>query len=154
MEPDWVAGISIGAINAALIAGNSPERRLARLREFWERVSLALPAPLYDIEGIFRAPLNEASALHALLFGVPGFFTPRVPPPQLQRNYPIHRLFLTRERLLHHGIREPMACTDRVAVVPIHEHERSITRPHDEGITAAIGEEIGFQLGDFLGIER
>jgi NTE family protein len=84
MEPDWVAGISIGAINAALIAGNSPERRLARLREFWERVSSALPAPLYDIEGIFRAPLNEASALHALLFGVPGFFTPRVPPPQLQ----------------------------------------------------------------------
>ena len=37
--PDWVAGISIGAINAALIAGNPPERRVARLREFWERVS-------------------------------------------------------------------------------------------------------------------
>ena len=38
--PDWVAGISIGAINAALIAGNPPERRVARLREFWDRVSL------------------------------------------------------------------------------------------------------------------
>src|SRR5580765_6896923 len=37
--PDWVAGISIGAINAALIAGNPPERRVERLREFWEGVS-------------------------------------------------------------------------------------------------------------------
>jgi NTE family protein len=34
-QPDWVAGISIGAINAALIAGNPPERRLERLTEFW-----------------------------------------------------------------------------------------------------------------------
>src|SRR5262250_1460955 len=37
--PNWVAGISIGAINAALIAGNAPEKRIARLREFWEAVS-------------------------------------------------------------------------------------------------------------------
>jgi NTE family protein len=39
LHPDWVAGISIGAINAALIAGNPPERRIERLREFWEAVS-------------------------------------------------------------------------------------------------------------------
>src|SRR2546426_7176656 len=39
LHPDWVAGISIGAINAALIAGNPPDRRVARLREFWETVS-------------------------------------------------------------------------------------------------------------------
>ena len=39
LAPDWIAGVSIGAINAALIAGNPPERRVARLREFWERVS-------------------------------------------------------------------------------------------------------------------
>src|SRR6204780_772941 len=39
LQPDWVAGISIGAINAVLIAGNAPEQRVARLREFWERVS-------------------------------------------------------------------------------------------------------------------
>ena len=37
--PDWVAGISIGAINATIIAGNPPERRVGRLREFWERVT-------------------------------------------------------------------------------------------------------------------
>src|SRR4051812_7730423 len=38
IEPDWVIGTSIGAINAGLIAGNEPEHRLARLREFWRRV--------------------------------------------------------------------------------------------------------------------
>jgi len=41
--PDWVAGVSIGAINGALIAGNPVERRLERLREFWNRVSSGLP---------------------------------------------------------------------------------------------------------------
>ena len=39
LHPDWVAGISIGAVNAALIAGNVPEKRVERLREFWEAVS-------------------------------------------------------------------------------------------------------------------
>lgn len=42
IEPDWVAGISIGAINSALIAGNPPERRVSRLEEFWHLVSTAL----------------------------------------------------------------------------------------------------------------
>ena len=41
--PDWIAGVSIGAINAALIAGNPPERRVARLRAFWEGVSSQAP---------------------------------------------------------------------------------------------------------------
>jgi NTE family protein len=94
LEPDWVAGISIGAINSALIAGNPPERRVARLREFWETVSSALPGGVLSldrIDGMFRAPINEASAVHALLFGVPGFFIPRVPPPQLQPEAPWRR---------------------------------------------------------------
>src|SRR5664280_3839191 len=42
-EPDWVAGISIGAINAAIIAGNPPEKRVERLKEFWEMVSSPVP---------------------------------------------------------------------------------------------------------------
>src|SRR5471030_1660141 len=42
-EPDWIAGISIGAINAAIIAGNPPEKRAARLKEFWEMVSSPVP---------------------------------------------------------------------------------------------------------------
>jgi NTE family protein len=83
-EPHWVAGISIGAINAALICGNPPEHRLARLREFWELVSSSLPAPENVPEWPAREALNEASAAQAMLFGVPGFFKPRFPPAPLQ----------------------------------------------------------------------
>src|SRR6266446_10863159 len=43
LAPSWVAGVSIGAINAALIAGNPPRRRVERLREFWDRVSSHAP---------------------------------------------------------------------------------------------------------------
>lgn len=79
--PDWVVGISIGAINAALIAGNPLERRVERLRTFWERVSshapLMQPPWLHPV----RPMLNQLSATASLLFGVPGFFSPRVPPP-------------------------------------------------------------------------
>ena len=39
LQPDWVAGISIGAINGALIAGNAPERRVEQLRTFWEHIT-------------------------------------------------------------------------------------------------------------------
>ena len=43
MVPQWIAGISIGAINAALIVGNPPERRVERLRAFWEQVTSGVP---------------------------------------------------------------------------------------------------------------
>src|SRR5258707_1170675 len=78
--PDWVTGVSIGAINAALIAGNAPEKRLERLREFWDRVSSGMPivAPA-QIDPV-RIALNRLSAVTAVTFGVPGFFVPRVPP--------------------------------------------------------------------------
>jgi NTE family protein len=83
-EPTWVAGISIGAINAALIAGNAPAHRVARLREFWDTVSSALPAPPVPAPIQARESLNEASASQVMLFGVPGFFTPRFPPAPFQ----------------------------------------------------------------------
>ncbi len=83
-EPAWVAGISIGAINAALIAGNPPEMRVRRLREFWELVSSSTPAMLPDFLSHLRPSFNDAVATQVLLFGVPGFFVPRVPPPALQ----------------------------------------------------------------------
>ena len=76
LEPDWVAGISIGAINAALIAGNAPEHRLPRLRAFWDRVSselLALP-PVAD--GPARRWFNELAANTVAVIGAPGFFRP------------------------------------------------------------------------------
>jgi NTE family protein len=83
IELDWVAGISIGAINSALIAGNPPERRVSRLEEFWHLVSSAWPA-LRWFDGPARWWLNETSAALVMLFGVPGFFTPRVPPAPFQ----------------------------------------------------------------------
>jgi NTE family protein len=74
--PDWVAGISIGAINAAIIAGNAPEKRVERLRDFWERITA--PSPLWPIlEGAIPGNHRRASSLSALLLGQPGFFAPR-----------------------------------------------------------------------------
>jgi NTE family protein len=81
--PDWVAGVSIGAVNAALIAGNPPERRVERLREFWDRVSAQLPfIPPASIDSM-RPLFDQVSTASALVFGVPGFFTPRMVPPFL-----------------------------------------------------------------------
>jgi NTE family protein len=80
IRPEWMAGISIGAINSALIAGNPPERRVSRLKEFWHLVSSAWPALRWFDDGpVPRSWLNEAGAAVAMLFGVPGFFMPRVP---------------------------------------------------------------------------
>jgi NTE family protein len=82
-EPEWVAGISIGAINAAIIAGNDPARRVARLKEFWEQSSSPVPwNPIVKSER-GRTVFNEASAALIATFGVPGFFTPRIPPAPL-----------------------------------------------------------------------
>ena len=83
-EPTWVAGISIGAINAALITGSPAPARVAKLREFWNLVSSALPAPLVATHLTAREGLNEASAGQVMLFGVPGFFKPRFPPAPFQ----------------------------------------------------------------------
>ena len=88
LHPDWVAGISIGAINAALIAGNVPECRVEKLREFWETVSqprLDLPhLTSFDPKNEFIHRLvNQTQALGVALFGAPGFFKPRLVPPFL-----------------------------------------------------------------------
>ena len=77
--PDWVAGISIGAINAAVIAGNAPEHRVQSLRTFWEEITA--PTRLWPSapDGPLAALQQRASALSAMVFGQPGFFTPRAP---------------------------------------------------------------------------
>ena len=79
VAPDWVAGVSIGAINAALIAGNPPERRVARLREFWQRVSATLATAPFNVPQPWRPWANRVSAASAATFGIPGFFKPRHP---------------------------------------------------------------------------
>ena len=87
LHPDWVAGISIGAINAAIIAGNAPEDRVSKLRSFWEHITAH---PLLDTVAAFepltrgdlaRSWFNEMSAGMALLSGAAGFFEPRQPAP-------------------------------------------------------------------------
>ena len=81
--PTWVAGTSIGAVNGAIIAGNPPERRVQRLREFWERVSSRLLAWPLSNDDNSRRIFNETSAVLVAAGGAPGFFEPRVPPAVL-----------------------------------------------------------------------
>ena len=77
LQPYWVAGISIGAINAAIIAGNAPARRLERLHEFWTLVTSQWPLGAQAHTDQLRAMLGDASIGWAVAAGVPGFFSPR-----------------------------------------------------------------------------
>lgn len=88
LHPDWVAGISIGAINSAIIAGNAPERRVDRLRDFWETVSASpLGIPYFKStelsDEVSHQFVNQVRAMGILLFGAPNFFVPRMPPALL-----------------------------------------------------------------------
>src|ERR1700686_99881 len=74
--PDWVAGISIGAINAAIIAGNAPGRRVGRLRSFWEEITAPTAWWPSGLSGPFAHWQQKASALSAVAHGQPGFFAP------------------------------------------------------------------------------
>src|SRR6202011_2586360 len=107
-EPEWIAGISIGAIHAAIIAGNPREKRVERLKEFWAMVSAPVPWSPVASGDRARSYFNETSAALIATFGVPGFFTPRFPPaplwpqgsPQSQSYYDTAPLRSTLERLV------------------------------------------------------
>ncbi len=93
LRPNWLAGVSIGAINAAIIAGNPPENRVDKLRTFWETISRPVHvAPFADLArdmlrhsfmhpafNAFHAPMN-------VMAGSDGFFKPRLPGPLFARN--------------------------------------------------------------------
>jgi NTE family protein len=87
LHPDWVIGISIGAINAAIIAGNAPDRRVDRLHKFWEEITapgMGFDADVFGLSGgseAVRALVNQASAAKVAFAGTPGFFSPRIPNP-------------------------------------------------------------------------
>lgn len=75
IEPDWVVGTSIGAINGAIIAGNKPANRIDRLREFWQQVASApTSSDLWSAFGLGNVIHN----LGAVSSGIPGFFTPNL----------------------------------------------------------------------------
>lgn len=78
MQPDWVAGISIGAINAALICGNPAATRLERLHDFWTTVTSGLSLSPLTFGPISRAWYGEMAAAAVMATGVPGFFRPRM----------------------------------------------------------------------------
>jgi NTE family protein len=154
--PDWIAGVSIGAINGALIAGNPPERRVERLSEFWHLVSSGgalLPDALLEpwmeatTEGhATRAAFNLLSAGWSALLGVTGFYRPRIPPPWLQPDgtpgalsfYDPTPLRRTLERLVdfelinRKAVRLSMGATDvrTGASVYFDNHERRIGPEH------------------------
>jgi len=88
--PNWIAGISIGAINSAIIAGNAPEHRVAKLKTFWDMIcepayGFSLPPAvehtLFTSSVPVRTAFTTMQALSALVDGQKGFFVPRMPPP-------------------------------------------------------------------------
>jgi NTE family protein len=90
IQPTWLAGISIGALNTALIAGNPPERRIERLCEFWETVCTPAYGPpllpfieqaLFHSNEIIRKGFTTWQAMQTVFEGQKGFFVPRMPPP-------------------------------------------------------------------------
>src|SRR3984885_449176 len=81
IEPDWVSGVSIGAINSAIIAGNPPQRRLKQLHAFWDRIT-ERKIWAYTPDGdVFRKARNATSSWMTMVQGQPGFFAPRFPNP-------------------------------------------------------------------------
>ncbi|HEY1612859.1 MAG TPA: patatin-like phospholipase family protein [Rhizomicrobium sp.] len=93
MQPNWVAGISIGALNGAIIAGNAPDERVRQLRAFWEEITarpgldwFANALPGLTNSDTARQTFAQWSAGMAAMTGVSGFFSPRLVPPWLQRD--------------------------------------------------------------------
>ena len=73
IDPDWVIGTSIGAINASLIAGNAPQDRLSRLREFWKRME---QNPVWNFGAVFPGVNEKLTYWSTVANGIPGFFRP------------------------------------------------------------------------------
>src|SRR5712675_871085 len=91
INPDWIAGVSVGAINGAIIAGNPPNSRIDRMREFWAQVTAGGLWPCFDDLRLnvargytARNIFNQISAGIAMASGAKGFFTARPMGPWLQ----------------------------------------------------------------------
>lgn len=78
IRPDWIIGASIGAITGAIVAGNPPDRRLERLREFWAEATIATPFALFEDEKL-RQYYNGWHVAWSAMFGRPSIFTHRLP---------------------------------------------------------------------------
>ena len=132
LRPDWIAGSSIGAVTAALIAGSPLDRRIEHLRRFWDTTA-HVPYPITSFwlgcpdAGPWRQAQNEKSALDALMFGRPGLFRPRMAPGAQVGVQDVRALFdlaplreqlvqLVDFDLLNRGdVRVSLSCTDVVS---------------------------------------
>ena len=76
VAPDWFVGTSIGGIQAAIMAGNPPDERLAQVQRFWDRITWPQPVPAPPAEHPARKFVNLASAMTTMMWGQPGFFRP------------------------------------------------------------------------------
>src|SRR6266568_8611174 len=85
IEPDWIIGTSIGAINASLIAGNAPQNRVARLKEFWRRME---QNPIWSFRDVFPGFNEKLSYWSTVTNGIPGFFRPN-PLAHAGNDYPL-----------------------------------------------------------------
>jgi NTE family protein len=87
LEPDWIAGISIGAVNGCILAGNEPARRLARLERLWDDISG--PGDLGAwLQGPWQLAYRRLGFVESALFGQPNFWRPRLPSPLLAAELP------------------------------------------------------------------
>lgn len=85
IEPDWIVGTSIGAINASLIAGNARQDRLSKLTEFWDRMQRA---PHWGLRDVLPGVGGRWSYWTTLTQGISGFFTPN-PLAHIAENFPL-----------------------------------------------------------------
>lgn len=92
IEPNWLAGISIGAINSAIIAGSTPDQRVRNLRDFWDMVSSGLDYGFVPEDHLGKRMMKDWSVLAGTMTGVPGFFSPRLPTPYQMLLNPDYRI--------------------------------------------------------------
>jgi NTE family protein len=107
IEPDWVAGVSIGAINSAIIAGNEPAQRVAKLRAFWQEITANPLLDWMQATHAFtpkgelpRTLFNQLSATCSLMAGASGFFSLRQPAPWLHPDGALEATSFYETRLL------------------------------------------------------
>ena len=82
-SPDMVVGISIGGINAAILAGNTYENRIKKLEQFWEIITRSVPVPIFGELKLHK--IHNWFGAQAALTGVPGFYKPKLYPLHLVR---------------------------------------------------------------------
>ena len=145
LRPHRLAGVSIGAINAALIAGNPPERRVARLRAFWDGVAND-PAPALrawggpPARGMLREGYNLAGVVQTFLLGRPGLFRPRPLPSGDGRSglYDLAPLLPRLEALVDFGLLNGGDVQLRIAATDVETGERVV---FEAGAAGGIGPE-------------